>query len=69
MTQQVLKVDGMTCGGCANGVKNALLAVAGVDAVTVDLASKAVTVDYHGAAQPAAWQQAVEDAGFDVIAD
>lgn len=69
MTQQVLKVDGMTCGGCANGVKNALLAVAGVDAVTVDLASKAVTLDYHGDAQPSAWRQAVEDAGFDLIAE
>ncbi|WP_174875757.1 heavy-metal-associated domain-containing protein [Vogesella oryzae] len=67
MTQQVLKVDGMTCGGCANGVKNALQAVAGVDAVSVDLASKAVTVDFHGDAQPAAWKQAIEDAGYDLI--
>lgn len=67
MTQQVLKVDGMTCSGCANGVKNALLAVAGVQAVDVDLASKAVTVEFQGGAQPAAWKQAVEDAGFDVI--
>lgn len=67
MSQQVLKVDGMTCGGCANGVKNALLAVAGVQAVSVDLASKAVTVDYQGEAQVAAWQQAIESAGFDLI--
>ncbi|SCK20787.1 heavy-metal-associated domain-containing protein [Vogesella sp. LIG4] len=67
MTRQVLKVDGMTCGGCANGVKNALLTVAGVQAVDVDLASKAVTLDYQGEAQPAAWKQTVEDAGFDVI--
>lgn len=67
MSQQVLKVDGMTCGGCANGVKNALLAVAGVQAVSVDLASKAVTVDYQGEAQVAAWQQAIEDAGFELI--
>ncbi len=67
MSQQVLKVDGMTCGGCANGVKNALLAVAGVQAVAVDLASKAVTVDYQGEAQVAMWQQAIEDAGFELI--
>lgn len=67
MTQQVLKVDGMTCGGCANGVKNALLAVAGVQDVKVDLTSKDVIVEFQGEAQPAAWKQAVEDAGFDVI--
>jgi len=41
--------------------------VAGVAEVQVDLASKAVTIRFDGDAQPAAWQQAVENAGFDVI--
>ena len=67
MNQQIIKVDGMTCGGCAAGVTRALQAVAGVAEVQVDLASKAVTIRFNGAAQPAAWQQAVENAGFDVI--
>lgn len=67
MAQQVLKVDGMTCGGCAAGVKKALMAVAGVSAVDVDLAAKLVTVQYEGEACVPAWQQAVEAAGFDVL--
>lgn len=31
-----LKIDGMTCGGCAAGAQNALLAVPGVISATVD---------------------------------
>lgn len=67
MNQQIIKVDGMTCGGCAAGVTRALQTVAGVAEVQVDLASKAVTIRFDGEAQPTAWQQAVENAGFDVI--
>lgn len=39
-----LKVTGMTCSGCANSVKKALLAVSGVDAAEVDLAAARATV-------------------------
>ncbi len=37
-------VEAMKCGGCAKNIENLLSQVAGVQAVTTDLASKSVTV-------------------------
>ena len=37
-------VEAMKCGGCAKSIENLLSQVAGVQAVTTDLASKSVTV-------------------------
>lgn len=39
-----LKVEGMTCGSCAARVRNALVRVSGVDAVTVDVGAGRATV-------------------------
>ena len=55
-------VLGMTCGGCAKSVTNAILDVAPGAQVDVDLAAKTVTVD---GADEGAVKQAVEDAGFE----
>ena len=60
-----LKVDGMTCGGCAASVKRALQALDANANVDVDLPSKTVKVDT--AAQLDAVKNAVEDAGYDVL--
>ncbi len=60
-----LKVDGMTCGGCAASVKRALQALDAKADVNVDLPSKTVKVDTS--AQLDAVKAAVEDAGYDVI--
>lgn len=60
-----LKVDGMTCGGCAASVKRALQALDANANVDVDLPSKTVKVDT--AAQLEAVKNAVEDAGYDVL--
>lgn len=65
--EQLLTVDGMTCGGCANGVKKALGALSGVQQVEVDLASKRVSVTHDGNVADAAIREAIENAGFDVI--
>lgn len=57
-------VTGMTCGGCARSVTNA---VKGVDAgatVNVDLATKLVAVDSTAAAS--AIVNAIKAAGYDV---
>lgn len=57
-------VAGMTCGGCARSVTNA---VKGVDAgavVNVDLATKLVAVDSKAAASAIA--NAIKAAGYDV---
>ena len=60
-----LKVDGMTCGGCAASVKRALQALDANAHVDVDLTSKLVKVET--AAQLDAVKNAVEDAGYDVL--
>ena len=57
------RVDGMTCGGCANSVKNAIKAVAPEVEVAVDLEAKTVSVE--GALAAESVEQAVTDAGFE----
>ena len=57
------KVDGMTCGGCARSVSNAITKAAPDVAVTVDLATGTVLVD--GGVPADVVRQAVEAAGFD----
>ncbi|SUQ09742.1 heavy-metal-associated domain-containing protein [Suttonella ornithocola] len=42
--QKIFTIDGMTCNGCANSVKNALESVPGISEVTVNLAEKQVAV-------------------------
>ncbi len=44
-----LKVSGMTCGGCAISVRNALLETPGVTSAEVDLESARAKVQYDGA--------------------
>ncbi|MES2642454.1 MAG: heavy metal-associated domain-containing protein [Myxococcota bacterium] len=59
-----LKVDGMTCGGCVNGVEKAVSRVRGVTEVKVDL--KAGTARVRGTALDAETLVAVVyDAGYE----
>ncbi|MBL4613599.1 MAG: heavy-metal-associated domain-containing protein [Magnetovibrio sp.] len=58
------KVIGMTCGGCAKSVTNAILDAAPGATVDVNLDEKSVAVD---GADQATVQQAVEDAGFEFV--
>lgn len=60
-----LKVDGMTCGGCAASVKRALQALDANAQVDVDLPGKTVKVET--AAQLDAVKSAIEDAGYEVL--
>ncbi len=62
-----LKVDGMTCGGCASSVKRAVQALDANANVDVDLAGK--TVKIETAAQLDAVKSAIEDAGYDVLSE
>lgn len=59
-----LKVDGMTCGHCAQTVTEAVEAVPSVDRALVDLKTGDVTVE--GNADEAAVRRAIERAGYDV---
>lgn len=56
------KVAGMTCGGCARSVEQAIRAVAPKATICVDLAGGKVTVD---GADERLVAQAVDDAGFE----
>lgn len=67
MQTDVLKVTGMTCGGCTTSVANALKAVAGVTAADVSLTLGEARVQYdERVASPGQLTSAVEAAGFGV---
>lgn len=56
------KVSGMTCGGCARSVEQAIKAEAPAASVTIDLGTATVTVD---GAEEVLVKKAVDGAGFD----
>lgn len=63
-----LNIQGMTCGGCVNNVKNVLQNIPGVTGVEVSLEQKCATVIYNPVqAKPGQLKAAVEDAGYDVV--
>ena len=59
-----LVVSGMTCGGCARAVTNAVRSVDDAASVEVDLASGRVAVG--SSADAAKVRSAIEEAGYDV---
>lgn len=64
MDTKTYRVTGMTCGGCAKHVEKALRGVAGVVAVTVDLAKGTASVE--GAAPFEALAASVSAAGYEM---
>lgn len=46
MQTELLKVSGMTCGGCTSKITNALKAIPGVEDVKVSLSAGEATVQY-----------------------
>jgi copper chaperone len=66
MDTLVVKVGGMTCGGCVASVRKVVTAVEGVASVDVSLTDARATVAYDAArTRPAAIKSAIRDAGFD----
>lgn len=61
--EKTYKVEGMTCGGCAQSVEKAIKGIAPAATIKVDLENKQVTVT--GVEDDALVAQAVEGAGFD----
>jgi copper chaperone len=59
-----LRVDGMTCSGCANSVKKAVQMVDGNADVNVDLVSKTVSVKSDAALDKV--KSAIDGAGYTV---
>ncbi|ODU27421.1 heavy metal-associated domain-containing protein [Thiobacillus sp.] len=69
MSEIILSVTGMTCGGCVNSVQKVLAALPGVHSVEVTLAPAQARVEYDPArVDRAALEQAVVNAGFGVAA-
>jgi copper chaperone len=62
-----LKVEGITCGGCASSIKKTLAVAAPGAEVAVDIAGGAVKV--MGNADRSRVVAAIEDAGYDVVGD
>lgn len=63
-----LRIVGMTCANCVAHVEQGLLSVAGVLAVSVDLATGGARVEMiPGAATMAGLRQAVENVGYAVV--
>jgi copper chaperone len=71
MQTELLKVSGMTCGGCTGNVTRALKAIAGVGDVNVSLSAGEATVQYdERVTSPDQLKSAVKGAGYGVnVAD
>ncbi len=59
-------IGGMTCGGCALNVENALLTVEGVTSAKVDHVSGTAHVDSDGNSSKQVMESAIRSAGYDV---
>jgi copper chaperone len=69
MTEVVLTISGMTCGGCVNSVTRVLQSTPGVQQADVTLVPSQAVVSYDAAVtDPEKLSQAVADAGFTVVA-
>ena len=67
MQTEVIKIEGMTCTGCVNSVKNVLEKIPGVDRVEVSLEQKQATIHYDAATgNTDQFRNAIRGAGFEV---
>ena len=67
MQTEIIKVNGMTCMGCVNSVKNVLEKIPGVSSVDVSLEQKQVTVEYDAAKTNSnQFKEAIKGAGFEI---
>ena len=69
MQTEIVKVTGMTCGGCTSKVTDALKAIAGVGEAEVSLSAGEATVQYdERLTSPDQLKSAVKGAGYGVDA-
>jgi copper ion binding protein len=68
MTNTTYTVSGMTCGHCVSSVTAEVGKLAGVSDIKVDLATGAVTVTSDGPLDESAVAAAVDEAGYQLIA-
>jgi len=67
MQTEILKITGMTCGGCISNVTHALETIRGVDAVKVSLSAGEAAIQYdERLTSPEQMKSAVKGAGYGV---
>lgn len=66
MSKVTIRIGGMTCEGCVRSVTNVLGRVPGVRVEKVEIGS--AQVDLDAGADPSRVRQAIEKAGFTVLA-
>jgi copper chaperone len=68
MQTEIIKVNGMTCMGCVNSIKNVLEKIPGVSNADVSLEQKQVKIAYDAATTHTdQLKNAIKEAGFEVI--
>lgn len=68
MDRRSVSVDGMACGGCEENVENAVGALPGITRVEADHETGEVEVVAEDDVADATVREAVEDAGYEVVA-
>jgi len=62
----IIKIDGMTCGGCVASVYNATADIDGLDDISIELIDNQATVTFDDSkTNVEAIVSAIDDAGFD----
>jgi len=67
METKIIRIGGMTCGGCVNSVKNVLQKITGVSSVEASLEQGLAKVQYDATkTNTDQFRGAIENAGFEV---
>jgi copper ion binding protein len=64
----MIRIEGMSCMHCVKHVEEALMDLKEVTKVKVDLNEKNALVELDGSVEDSKLKEAVEEAGYDVIA-
>ncbi|HDJ2489947.1 TPA: copper chaperone CopZ [Staphylococcus aureus] len=68
MSQEILNVEGMSCGHCKSPVESALNNIDGVTSADVNLENGQVSVQYDDSKVAVSqMKDAIEDQGYDVV--
>lgn len=63
---RIIKIDGMTCGGCVASVHKATADIDGLDDISIELADNQATVTFDDSKTSVETiAAAIDDAGFD----
>lgn len=67
MKEIKLNVEGMTCGGCENRIKNALSEIEGVESVVANHETNEVTITLNAEVEEETLKEIITDLGFEVV--